>query len=227
VLGHLKRSSKPSIDETPATVLDPGRGKTKKEHFRAHPRHKFYELTHNNVTPIANEGLKQIAILCQIEAQARDKIADNRPTFRQTKTAPKIAMFTISLDRALGQVSTKPPTSEALKYIAKYWNELILFLRVSCIEIDSIPVERIIRPIALQGKTRSSQAATQGRKTWAMLASLVETWKPENVEPHGDLTGVLAVIVNGHKQKRHQPTATVELRKVGRQSSTYCETSKQ
>ncbi|MGJ8557405.1 MAG: transposase domain-containing protein, partial [Sulfitobacter geojensis] len=38
-------------------------------------------------------------------------------------------------------------------------------------------------------------------KNWAMLASLIETCKLNQAEPHPYLTGVLAAIVNCHKQK--------------------------
>lgn len=36
----------------------------------AHARRKLHELTHNNVAPIAEEGLKQIAALYRTEGQA-------------------------------------------------------------------------------------------------------------------------------------------------------------
>lgn len=39
--------------------------------------------------------------------------------------------------------------SAAVKYIAKYWDGLCLFLTDGRIEMDSNPVERTIRPIAL------------------------------------------------------------------------------
>jgi transposase len=56
-----------------------------------------------------------------------------------------------ALDRhhqARTHVSTKSPTGDALKYIANYWDGLILFLTDGRIEMDSNAVERTIRPIA-------------------------------------------------------------------------------
>jgi hypothetical protein len=167
----------------------------------AHARRKLYELTHNNVAPIAEEGLKQIAALYRIEAQARGTSVEDRLALRQTKSAPKIATFRTWLDQARTQVSTKSPTGEALKYIAKYWDGLILFLNDGRIEMDSNAVERTIRPIALQRKNALFAGHDAGAQNWAMLASLIETCKLNGVEPHGYLTGVLTAIVNGHKQK--------------------------
>ena len=53
------------------------------------------------------------------------------------------------------QVSAKSPAGAALKYIAKYWDGLILFLTDGRIEMESNAVERTIRPIALQRKKRA------------------------------------------------------------------------
>ena len=268
LLAHLKRSTKLFMDETPAPVLDPGRGKTKKGYFWAlarddrswngpeppgvaftytpgrsgqhavdilqgfegvlqvdgyagynrvldlrdnapiqlaycwaHARRKLYELTHHNVAPIAEEGLKQIAALYRIEAQVRGTSAEERLAMRQQKSAPKVATFKIWLDHARTQVSAKSPTGLALKYMAKYWDGLILFLTEGRIEMDSNAVERTIRPIALQRKNALFAGHDAGAQNWAMLASLIETCKLNKIEPHSYLTGVLTAIVNGHKQK--------------------------
>jgi len=170
----------------------------------AHARRKLYEPTQNNVAPIAEEGLKQIAALYWIEAQARGKSAQERLVVRLQKSAPKIAAFKTWLDHARTQVSTKSPTGDALKYIAKYWGGLILFLTDGRIEMDSNAVERTIRPIALQRKNALFAGHDAGAQNWAMLASLIETCKLNKIEPHRYLTGVLTAIVNGHKQKNIQ-----------------------
>jgi len=268
LLVHLKTSSKLFMDETPAPVLDPGRGKTKTGYFWAlarddrawngpeppgvaftytpgrsgqhaveilqgfegilqvdgyagynrvldlrdnapiqlaycwaHARRKLHELTHNNVAPIAEEGLKQIAALYRIETQARGRSADERLAIRQQRSAPRIATFKIWLDHVRTQVSGKSPTGLALKYIAKYWDGLILFLIDGRIEMDNNAVERTIRPIALNRKNALFAGHDAGAQNWAMLASLIETCKLNKIEPHSYLTGVLTAIVNGHKQK--------------------------
>lgn len=167
----------------------------------AHARRKLYELTHNNVAPIAEDGLKQIAALYRIEAQVRGASAEERLSVRQQKSANKIVAFKTWLDHARTQVSTKSPTGEALKYIAKYWDGLILFMSNGRIEMDSNPVERTIRPIALQRKNALFAGHDAGAQNWAMLASLIETCKLNRIEPHSYLTDVLTAILNGHKQK--------------------------
>ena len=167
----------------------------------AHARRKLFDLTHHNVAPIAEEGLKQIAALYRIEKQARGASAGERLALRQQKLVPKVAIFKTWLDHARTLVSAKSPTGAALKYIAKYWDGLILFLTDGRIEMDSNAVERTIRPIALQRKNALFAGHDAGAQNWAMLASLIETCKLNKIEPHSYLTGILIAIVNGHKQK--------------------------
>ena len=140
-----------------------------------HARRKLYELTHNNVAPIVEEGLKQIAGLYRIEGQVRGQSAEERLAERQQKPASKVATFKIWLNHALTQVSAKAPTGQALKYMEKYLDGLILFLADGCIEMDSNAVERTIRPIALQRKNALFAGHDAGAQNWAMLASLIET----------------------------------------------------
>lgn len=139
-------------------------------------------------------------MLFRIEKQIRDLSAEESLAIRKEKTAPKIAVFKTWLSQARSRVSTKSPTCEALKYITKYWDGLILFLSDGRIEMDKNTVERTIRPIALNHKNALFAGHEAGAQNWAVLASLIETCKLNGVEPHGYLTGVLAAIVNGHKQ---------------------------
>jgi hypothetical protein len=126
--------------------------------------------------------------------------ADARLAARIKRTKPKLAVFERWLAYNRTQVSAKSPTGEALKYIAKYWAGLNLFLADGRIEIDNNPVERTIRPIALNRKNALFAGHETGAQNWAMLASLIETCKLNAVEPHAYITGILTAIVNGHKQ---------------------------
>ena len=80
----------------------------------AHARRKLFDLTHHNVAPIAEEGLKHIAALYRIEKQARGTSAEDRLALRQAKSAPKIETFKAWLGHARTQVSAKSPTGAAL-----------------------------------------------------------------------------------------------------------------
>jgi len=98
--------------------------------------------------------------------------------------------------------SSKSPLGAALKYIAKYWDGLNLFLSDGRIEMDNNTVERTIRPIAINRKNALFAGHDAGAENWVILASLIETCKLNGVEQHAYLTKTLSAIVNGHKQSK-------------------------
>ena len=168
----------------------------------AHARRKLYEVARNSTAPIAEDGLRRIAELYAIEAGIRGSTAEVRLAIRQEQSAPKIADFEHWLQQQRARVSAKSPFGEALKYIARFWDGLILFLDDGRIEMDSNAVERTIRPIALNRKNALFAGHDAGAQNWAVIASLIETCKLNAVEPHAWLTKTLEAIVNGHPQRR-------------------------
>ncbi len=114
----------------------------------AHARRKLHEVSQTGTTPIADEGLKQIGKLYQVEKDIRGLLPDARRAARQDRSKPIIDAFEVWLTTNRARVSAKSPIGEAPKYIAKYWDGLILFLDDGRIELDSNAVERTIRPIA-------------------------------------------------------------------------------
>ena len=166
----------------------------------AHARRKLHDVIQSGVAPIAQEGLAHIQALYRIEKDLRGLSADQRQVARQEHSKPIINTLELWLAQSRARVSAKSPTGEALKYIAKYWDGLILFLNDGRIELDNNTVERTIRPIALNRKNALFAGHDTGAQNWAVIASLIETCKLNGIEPHGYLTGVLTAIVAGHKQ---------------------------
>src|SRR5438477_11262815 len=75
---------------------------------------------------------------------------------------------------------------------------ICLFLEDGRIEIANNVVERAIRPIALNRKNTLFAGSDGGAEHWAVIASLIETCKLNDVNPLAYLTDVLTRIVNGH-----------------------------
>ena len=144
--------------------------------------------------------MKQIAALYRIEKDIRGLNAEARLAARQEQSAPLIAAFEAWLTAHRARVSAKAPLGEALKYIAKYWDGLCLFLTDGRIEMDNNAVERTIRPIALNRKNALFAGHDAGAANWGVIASLIETCKLNDVDPHAYLADTLSAIVNGHKQ---------------------------
>ena len=166
----------------------------------AHARRKLHDVAQSSTAPIAQEGLAQIQALYRIEKDLRGQTADQRLAERRERSKPIIDTLELWLAQSRARVSSKSPTGEALKYIAKYWGGLRLFLDDGSIELDNNPVERTIRPIALNRKNALFAGHDAGAQNWAIIASLIETCKLNGIEPHGYLSGVLTAIAAGHKQ---------------------------
>jgi transposase len=103
----------------------------------AHARRKLHEVSQTGTTPIADEGLKQIGKLYRIEKDIRGLSPDARRAARQERSKPIIEAFEVWRTANSARVSAKSPIGEALKYIAKYWDGLIMFLEDGRIEMDS------------------------------------------------------------------------------------------
>lgn len=166
----------------------------------AHARRKLHNVTQSGAAPIAQEGLAQIQALYRIEKDLRGLSADQRHAARRERSNPIIDSLELWLAQSRTRISAKSPTGEALKYIAKYWGGLGLLLDDGRIELDNNPVERIIRPIALNRKNALFAGHDAGAQNWAAIAPLIETCKLNGIEPHGYLSGVLTAIAEGHKQ---------------------------
>ena len=79
---------------------------------------------------------------------------------------------------------------------------LKLFLDDGSVEMDSNIVERSIRPIALSRKNALFAGHDEGGRTWARIASLIETCKLNGVEPYAYLKAPLEAIAAGHPAAR-------------------------
>jgi len=87
------------------------------------------------------------------------------------------------------------PTLKAINYALGHWAGLTRYLDDGRIDIDNNPVERSMRPIALQRKNALFAGHELGAENWAAIASLVETCKLGRINPNAYLADVLARIV--------------------------------
>ncbi len=164
----------------------------------AHVRRKFFDFHHATGSPIAAEALRRIAELYQIEARIRGRPTDQRVRIRQAESRPLVDAMKKWLEGELGRVSAKSTLAEAIRYALRHWKGLGLFLEDGCVEIDSNTVERTIRPIKLGAKNHLFAGSDGGAESWAIVASLIQTAKLNDVEPFAYLRDVLERIVSGN-----------------------------
>ena len=163
----------------------------------AHVRRKFFDFHHATGSPIAADALRRIAELYRIEERIRGRSSDQRASSRRAESRPLIDAMKSWLEGELGRVSAKSTLAEAIRYALRHWKGLGLFLNDGRVEIDSNTVERTIRPIKLGAKNHLFAGSDGGAESWAVVVSLIQTAKLNDVEPFAYLRDVLEHIVSG------------------------------
>jgi len=94
--------------------------------------------------------------------------------------------------------------AEAILYALNRRDELARFVNDRRIDLDTNPVERTIRPMALGRKNASFAGSEGGAVRWAIVASLIETGKLNGIEPFAWLRDALSRIIAEHPMARLQ-----------------------
>lgn len=163
----------------------------------AHVRRKFFDVHKATGSPVAAEALARIAAIYAIEARIRGASADERLAARQAETQPLFDAFkSWAMDR-LAEVSTKSGLAKAIRYTIGHWAGLSVFLVDGRVEVDNNTVERTIRPISLGRKNALFAGSSGGGENWAILASLINSAKLQDLDPQTYLTDVVDRIVSG------------------------------
>lgn len=99
-------------------------------------------------------------------------------------------------------MSGRSTLAEAIRYALSRWHGLTRFLHDGRIELDTNPVERAIRPVALGRKNHLFAGSDGGGHRWAVICSLIATCKLNDVEPYAYLRDVLQRMIDGHPVNR-------------------------
>jgi transposase len=171
-------------------------------HCWAHARRKLHEIHKKDASPVAAEGLRRIAELYAIEAGIRGKSPEERLAVRTERSALLVAEFRQWLTQKRSQISPKSRLGEKLSYIHRHWEGLSLFLADGRLEMDTNPVENRIRPLVLTRKNALFAGHDEGGRTWARIASVIETCKLNGVDPYAYLRDTLTAVAQGHPASR-------------------------
>lgn len=153
-----------------------------------HTRRKFYDIHEATQSPLAAEALRRIAALYAIEADIRGKSAGERRQMRQQRSRPLVEAMHTWLAQELERVSGRSALAQAIRYALNHWDGLILFLDDGRLELDTNTVERAIRPVTLTRKNALFAGADSGGRHWAIIASLIQTARLNDVDPLAWLT---------------------------------------
>ena len=169
----------------------------------AHTRRKFYDIHAATKSPLADEALRQIAALDEIEAAIRGQSAAERQRMREQRSRPIVEAMHGWLRQQHERVSGRSALAKAIRYALNHWNGLIEFLHDGRLELDTNIVERAMRPVALGRKNALFAGSPSGGQHWAIVATLIQSAKLNDVEPLAWLTDVLQRIVSA-RTKSHE-----------------------
>jgi hypothetical protein len=169
----------------------------------AHARRKFVTVYKETKSPFAHEVITRIAAIYAIEARVRGTSAEIRLAARQNETTRLMEDLKARMTEVRDGISAQSSLAEAIRYALHHWDGLTLFLSDGRVEVDSNTVERSMRPIALGRRNSLFSGSEGGAESWAILASLLNTAKLNDVDPQTYLCDVLERIVSG-RTKSHQ-----------------------
>jgi len=163
----------------------------------AHVRRRFYELHVNESSHLATQTVTTMAELWAIEAEIRGLDPDTRVKARLERSAAIVATLFDLWEKELPRLSGKSKLAEAIRYATSRRAALERFLSDGRIEIDSNIVERAIRPQTITRKNALFAGSHGGGRSWATIATLLQTAKMNDVDPHAWLTQTLERIAQG------------------------------
>lgn len=137
-----------------------------------------------NKAGAANEVLDLIGKLYQSEKEWADLAPENRKLQRQEQARPVLDTIKLILDQ---RVKTTPPKSllgKAINYAWNQWPLLIVYLEDGNLRLDNNLAENAIRPFAVGRKNWLFSGSPTGANASALIYSLIETAKANNLEPY-------------------------------------------
>jgi transposase len=153
----------------------------------AHARRYFADCAKLSKKPeLATKALEFFKKLYAIEKRARENnlSAEQRHELREKYAPPILAEFKQWLEHHLTKVPPQQKLGQAIQYSLNNWKELNHYLKDGQIEIDNNLVENAIRPFAISRKNWLFCGSPRGAKAGAVLYSLLETCKANDIEPY-------------------------------------------
>jgi transposase len=145
----------------------------------AHARRKYFEVYDTTKSPIAEEAVRRIAALYEIEAAIAGKSAEARLAARRTDSQPLLDAFKTWADQQRRRVSSKTALGKAFRYTLDRWEALTCFATDGRLSIDNNLSERLLRGIAITRKNFMFVVSVRARDLVSWLgtgAALPDGW---------------------------------------------------
>ena len=155
----------------------------------AHARRRFDEAVKalpvkKREDHLAYQALKQIQAMYRIEQTLKDVSPKERTKQRQLCIKPLVEAYFAWIRLHIGQVLPKSKTFEGMKYCLNQEKYLKRFLEDGDIPMDNNGAERSIRSFCVGKKNRVMIDTIHGAKASAIVYSIAETAKANELKPY-------------------------------------------
>jgi transposase len=168
----------------------------------AHARRKLFDEFERTKSPIAEEALRRIGKLYNIETDINGYSAELRQKTREDLALPILDELKTWFHTQRRRLSTKSNLAKALQYALTRWEALALYTTDGRIGIDNNPAERSLRGIAITRKKFLFLGSDAGGERAAVLYTVLETAKLNGLNPDAYLADVIDRMAKGHPINR-------------------------
>jgi transposase len=176
----------------------------------AHGRRKFFELADvaakargqlSVLAPLAVEAVKRIDAIFDIEREINGRSIAERLAVRRERVAPLVADLRTWMREQRAKLSRHNDVAKAMDYMLKRWATFTRFREDGRICLTNNAAERALRGIALGRKSWLFAGSDRGGERAAVMYTLIQTARLNDVDPQAWLADVLARI-NDHNINR-------------------------
>lgn len=143
------------------------------------------------------EFVRLIGELYKIEKTIRTMSPEERLKVRQSESREIINQIRRFLDSESLTNLHNTPYGKALKYLARQWDKLLVFLNHPDLLLDTNLVENAIRPFVIGRKNWLFSDTDTGAEASAFFYSLIETAKANKIEPYAFLKQFITAVQDG------------------------------
>ena len=176
----------------------------------AHGRRKFFELADVTakardklavIAPLAFEAVKRIDAIFDIEREINGRSIDERLMVRRARVAPLVSDLEGWMRNERAKLSRHSEVAKAMNYMLNRWDTFTRFLDDGQICLTNNAAERALRGIALGRKSWLFAGSDRGGERAAVMYTLIQTARLNDVDPQAWLADVLAHINDHNIQK--------------------------
>lgn len=169
----------------------------------SHARRKYADVIkllppalQKNGSTHAHAGRKFCNRLFDIERDLVDATPEERHAARQLRSREVLDEYRSWLDKMAIETTNQSKIGEAVRYSIHQWADLIRFLDDGRLEIDNNRAERAIKPFVMGRKAWLFANTPGGARASAVIYSIVETAKENDLDPMAYLTHLFELLPN-------------------------------